>query len=41
MNWIDFQDRAIAFKVQSSKCKDFLDYIEELWEDADEINLGD
>lgn len=41
MNWIDFEDRAIAFKVQSSKCDDFLDFIEELWEEADEIDFRD
>lgn len=40
VNMIDFADRAIAFKV-SSNCKDVLDYFEELWEEADEIDFGD
>lgn len=39
VNMIDFADRAVAFKV-SSDCKDVLDYFEELWEDADEIDFG-
>ena len=39
VNMIDFADRAVAFKV-SSDCKDVLDYFEELWEEANEINFG-
>lgn len=38
VNMIDFADRAVAFKV-SSDCKDVLDYFEELWEEAKDIDF--
>ena len=38
VNMIDFADQAVAFKV-SSDCKDVLDYFEELWEEAKDIEF--
>ena len=36
MNWLFFQDRAVAFKVRSSECDDFL---EDLWDETGEIDF--